>query len=119
MTDDVLRVTNSEGRSFNVKLVRPGDPDLHSERGLWQNPTKPVVEFYDAIYESDPRFGPLGQFTAGRYYIADLLEHPRGMGLVLHGGVSAWRLDEAAIIEVQEWLRARCIDVSGGRDPGR
>lgn len=111
MADDVLKVTNSEGRPFNVKLIRPGEPDPHRGRDRWQNPTKPVVEFYDAVYEGDPRFGPLGQFTAGRYYVADLLEYSKGVGLVLHGGVPAWRLDGAAIIEVQNWLRTKSLEI--------
>ena len=114
MTDDVLRVTNSEGRTFNVKLIGPGEPDPRTGRAHWQNPTKPVVEFYDAAYEGDPRFGALGQFAA-RYYVTDLLEHPRGAGLMLHGGVPAWRLDGAAILEVQNWLLDRSLQIGQGQ----
>lgn len=104
---DVLKVTNTDGRSFNVKLIRPSEPESQRGRGRWQNPTKPIVEFYDVVFEGDPRLGPLGQFAA-RYYVADLLEHPKGVGLTLFGGVPAWRLDAAAIIEVQKWLHIRC-----------
>ncbi len=82
MAHDVLRVTNSEGRSFNVKLIRPGAPVSFGSR--WRNPTKSIVEFYDASHEGEPRFGPLGQF-ATRYYLADLLEHRKGAGLMLAG----------------------------------
>ena len=109
MIHGLLRVTNSEGRSFNVKLIRPMKPEPHESRSPWRNPTKPVVEFYDATYESDPHFGPLGQFAA-RYYIADLLEHPKGMDLMLYGGVPQWRLDVAAVAQVQEWLRVQSLD---------
>ncbi|GEM_PF-2632201 len=112
---DIFRVTNGEGRTFNVNLIRPGEPDRHGGRGQWQNPTMPIVEFYDAAYEGDSRFGPYGQFTGGRYYVSDFLEHPKGVGLALHGGVPAWRLEAAAIVEVQKWLRATSLETGTGQ----
>lgn len=111
MADDVLRVSNSEGRSFNIKLIGLREPDSHTGGGRWQNPTKPVVEIYDAAYEGDHRFGTLGQFAA-RYYVTDLLEHPKGVGLMLHGGVPAWRLDGPAMAEVQNWLLAKSLEIA-------
>src|SRR5437899_65527 len=92
----VARVINDEGRTFNVRLVRRGDRYGLNE-GLVHDKNEPLVEFWDATYEHDPRFTPgLGQFTS-RYYLStltgkdgDLARRQVSRGLALCGHVPAW-----------------------------
>ena len=94
----VARVTNDAGRSFNVRLVRRGDRYGLNDC-LVHDQDEPLVEFWDATYEHDPRFTPeLGQFAA-RYYLGTLTgkpgywghDHRRiPRGIPLCGDVPAW-----------------------------
>lgn len=69
----VTRVINADGRPFNVRIVRAGDHYGRDNR-IEHDSAEPLVEFWDATYEHDPReheHDPrytlgLGQF-AGRY----------------------------------------------------
>ena len=80
----VARVINEAGRAFNVRLVRHGDR-YGLNNVLVHDKDEPLVEFWDATYENDPRFTPkLGQFVS-RYSLGTLAgSGPRGIALCGH-----------------------------------
>ena len=100
--DIVATVTNDRGIPFNVRVVRQGDRYGLNDKLVHDKPD-PLIEFYDARYQDDPRFSPgLGQFVA-RYYYRTLtgqdgygsdLRQGR-QGLSLHGGIANWTLTAA------------------------
>jgi hypothetical protein len=70
-----------------------------------------TVEFYDRR-QNDPHFGEHGQYVAS-YNLRTLLGLPGGygdrigeggVGLALHGGISAWTLDGRSAAVVADWL---------------
>ena len=70
----VARVVNADGRTFNVRIVREGDTYGRND-GIVHDSAEPLVEFWDATYERDPRFTlGLGQFAA-RYGLGTLIGH--------------------------------------------
>ena len=84
----VARVVNQVGRAFNVRLVRKGDRYGLNDC-LVHDKDEPLVEFWDATYENDPRFTPkLGQFVSR--YCLDTLTGSRPHGIALCGHVSTW-----------------------------
>lgn len=95
----IARVTNSQGRTFNIALVRKGD--RYGLRDcLTHDKADPMIEFYDATYENDPKFGDRGQFVA-RYYLSTLTgqdnysrcDHRKGSpGIDLCGHVPEWKV---------------------------
>lgn len=95
--DDIIGVINDAGRPFHVRVVRAGGryglddcltfPDSAFERRQC-DAGDTLVEFYDATYAGDPRFGDLGQFVS-RYY-ASTLREAADRGVLLDGGVPAW-----------------------------
>jgi hypothetical protein len=94
----VARVVNDKGRAFNVRVVRSGD---HYGRNdcLVHDKDEPLVEFWDATYEHDPRFTPgLGQF-ASSYYLSTLTARGRLVGLDLCGHVDAWKLTAGNVVD--------------------
>lgn len=93
----VARVVNSNGRAFNVRLVRCGDRYGRNDC-LVHDQVDPLVEFWDATYEDDPRFSPgLGQFTS-RYYLSTLADRPV-VGLDLCGHVDVWKLTAGNVVD--------------------
>lgn len=101
-TDTYTRITNGngEGRDFNVRLVVKGER-YGRDRCLVHSIEKPMVDVYDATYEGDQRFDPLGQFVS-RYFVNDF-DNPGA--LWMHGGVHAWRLADEARAWVVQWVR--------------
>lgn len=93
----VARIVNDKGRAFNVRLVQKGD--RHGLRDcLVHDKDDPLVEFWDATYEHDPRFSPgLGQF-ASSYYLTTLCRHPL-VGLDLCGHEPAWKLTAGNVVD--------------------
>ena len=94
----VARVVNDKGRAFNVRLVCKG-----SRYGLndclVHDANDPLVEFWDATYEHDPRFSPgLGQF-ASRYSLSTLTDRRRIVGLDLCGHEPAWKLTAGNVVD--------------------
>lgn len=114
-TDNSMRITNEEGRHFNVRIVRIGDRygrDDCLTHGEDKDDNSPLVEFYDLSHTA--KFGPRGQFVS-RYYVSTLLgrdeyvcnkgmEAEMGIGLNLEGGVAAWSIDADAMDVVRSWL---------------
>jgi len=93
----VARVVNDWGLAFNVRLVQYGERYGH-EDCLVHAGHDPLVEFWDATYEQDPRFTlGLGQFAA-RYFFStignrNLSNDGRPVrGLDLCGHVAEWKL---------------------------
>lgn len=89
----VARVVNDKGRAFNVRVIRKGDRYGLNDC-LVHDKDDPLVEFWDATYEHDPRFTPgLGQFVS-RYFLNTLTDEdgnghelravPRGIALCGH-----------------------------------
>lgn len=95
---DIARVTNDRGRTFNVTLVRKGDAYGLNDC-LTHNKPDPMIEFYDATYEHDPKFEiGRGQFVT-RYYLTTLTGEDRWSsgramtnGLDLMGHVPEWKV---------------------------
>lgn len=103
----VARVTNDQGRTFNVRLVRHGDRyGLNDCRVHDEN--EPLLEFWDASSEHDPRFTPgLGQFVS-RYFLGTLTgkdgyyghDHRRiPREIALCGNERAWRVTGQNVAE--------------------
>jgi len=70
----VARVVNADGRTFNVRIVREGDTYGRND-GIVHDSAEPLIEFWDATHERDPRFiVGLGQF-ATRYGLGTLIGH--------------------------------------------
>ncbi len=96
----VTTITNDAGRSFNVRLIRKGDRFGLNDK-LIHKDAEPMIEFWDATYENDPRFTlGLGQFVA-RYALGTLTgkpgcyghDHRDGRtGLDLVGYEPAWKI---------------------------
>jgi len=94
----VTRVVNAVGRAFNVRLVREGDRYGLNDC-LVHDKDDPMVEFWDAIYEHDPRFTPgLGQFTA-RYYLSTLTERRSSHALALCGHEPVWTVTGGNVMD--------------------
>ena len=103
---DILISVISDGRRFNVRLVRIGERygrDLClTHESKFNFGDDPLVEFYDARY---PHCGEIGQFVS-RYYRSTLMEKPApARGLCLDGGVPEWSIDGVAFEMVRRALR--------------
>jgi hypothetical protein len=107
VTPKVLFVVNDRGRAFNVRLVERGDR-YGLDDCLTHDRDDPLVEFYDAKYAGDDRFGPRGQFVS-RYYRSTLLETQADGptdGLCLDGSNrDVWEVDEVVMTMVVRWLK--------------
>jgi len=118
--EHILRITNDKGRNFNVRIVRVGDRygrDDCLTHGAEKNDDPdegPLVEFYDAEHESNPKFTDFmgrGQFVS-RYYITTILGKDRfaraggekNTGLDLMGYEPVWKIDAKAMNLVRDWL---------------
>lgn len=88
----------ANGVPFLVRVLRDGD--RYGRGNCLVCESRPMVEFYDRRYDFEP---DLGQFVQ-RYYVSTLLESP-GRGLLLEGGVEAWQVDPASMIEVKAFLK--------------
>ena len=95
----------SANRAFNVVLVPKGATHGLGD-ALINEKEDPLVEFYDATYQGDPRFPIFGQFI-GAYNRRTLLDAAAFIlsgraphGLDLQGGVGAWKLDAPAYCHV-------------------
>lgn len=94
----VTRIVNTAGRAFNVRLVREGERYGLND-GLVHDKGDPLVEFWDATYERDPRFTPgLGQF-ASRYYLSTLTERQSAHALALCGHEPAWTVTGGNVMD--------------------
>jgi hypothetical protein len=102
MNNKLLRITNLQGRHFNVRILKAGDRYGLDDQ-LTHEGDKPSVEFFDATYEGSAH-GPLGQFTTGRYYVKTILKAEKGEGLNLLGYEAAWQIDGEAMDLVRTWL---------------
>jgi hypothetical protein len=98
-TKIIARVVNAAGRAFNVRLVRQGDR-YGLDDCLAHDCAEPLVEFWDASLENDPRFTKgLGQFVS-RYYLGTLTgkegfssqRDSRIYGIHLCGHVPEWKV---------------------------
>lgn len=76
----VLQIASGD-RSFNVVL-----DDCEAERK--RSDGMHMLAFYDTKYANVGSFGPVGQFTGGRYLARTLAGH--NGGLSLYGGEPAW-----------------------------
>lgn len=114
MKTPFITVTNDEGRTFAARYLPVGARYGRSNVLVADN--KPLVEFYDVSLADDQSeadltgFGPLGQFTGGRYYVETILGEDRWSsgegGLILDGGVPVWTIDALAMQTVRDWLHA-------------
>lgn len=94
----VARIVNAVGRVFNVRLVREGARYGLNDCLVHDN-DDPLVEFWDATYENDPRFTPrLGQFVA-RYYLSTLAERRSAHALALCGHEPAWTVTGGNVLD--------------------
>lgn len=102
-----LRVTNSQGLTFLVTVVRQGERYGHNKQ-LTHDQADPLIEVYDLTQANTPKrggfggFGPEGQFVSR--YDASTLAGGTG-GIDLQGGVPEWRIDAAAFAPVRALAR--------------
>lgn len=92
---------------YNMRLVRPGER-YGRDHVLVNEYDDVLVEFYDADYAGDERFGELGQFVS-RYMLSTLRagrnSHEQ-YGVDLEGGVPKWKLTAEQMREVHAQLEA-------------
>lgn len=115
----MIKIRNENGREFVVKIVKFGerygrDKCLVNDRvgGHRGEEGASLVEFYDATYAGDDRFGAEGQFVT-RYYASTLLRFIPllpdsefvARGLCLNGEVEAWNVDAPAMQVVEAFVR--------------
>lgn len=118
---ELRKVTNDEGRVFNVRVVREGDRYGLNDC-LEHDKADPMIEFYDATYEGE-RFGPRGQFVS-RYYLSTLAQSTSGVcrvarstgGLCLHGGSSVWHVSAANVRDAIDHARQSAYKARAARD---
>lgn len=102
----VTRVTNDAGRSFNIVLVCRGDRYGLNDC-LTHDKDDPMVEFWDATYENDPRFTlGRGQFVS-RYYLTTLADRRNSrLGLDLCGHEPAWKVTSTNVADALKAVNA-------------
>ena len=93
------------GKRFTVRIVREGDR-YGRDDCLTHDEDEAMVEFYDATYADNGRFGPHGQFVS-RYYVGTLMEsrpqlEARGLGLC--GYEPAWDIDAGTMETVYQFI---------------
>lgn len=97
-------ISSGYGRDFTLKIIKAGE-----RYGLTGKliADADMVEFYDQTH----MFTPYGQFVS-RYYVDTLLGRD-GLGgatggLILDGGVEAWRISPEGMAQVREWVGEQC-----------
>lgn len=109
---------------WTVRLIMPGD--RYGEKdNLINTGNKPLVEFYDADYKGDSRFGSYGQFTGGRYYLETLQGKDgfsSGQGehrceLSLDTSIPKWTVSAKDMNVIMDWLDARESQLLKERKP--
>lgn len=109
-TKSILKITNQNGRSFNLLVIEAGDQYGRDNCLTHEEGKEPTVEFYDATYQGKNEDWLFGQFVS-RYYITTLLAtynrpgYPNG--LCLDGGVAAWNVDAPAMAVALDWLEKK------------
>ncbi len=82
--------------------------DSESGRTFCVNLKGDCVEFYDHDQDHS-KFGALGQFTGGRYYIDTIMGYDRygrgEGGLVLHGAVPSWDICSDTMDTIRNWIK--------------
>lgn len=106
---DKMRVTNSSGDEFEVRIIRKGeryglnDCLVNDESDRFFRPSDPIlVEFWDA--GQDPKRFQGGCQFVNRYGLGTLLSGGTDVGLNLYGGEPRWSIDADAMKSVYEWL---------------
>ncbi len=97
---NTLKVTNYNGLSFNVHIIRKGD-SWGRTNSLIHDEDTPMIEFYDTRYDHTP----LGQFVS-TYYADTLFNRDPHSGLDLDSGIPSWTVDGDAMNQVIEWLQS-------------
>ena len=109
---------------WTVRLIMPGD--RYGEKdNLINTGNKPLVEFYDADYKGDSRFGSYGQFTGGRYYLETLQGKDgfsSGQGehrceLSLDASIPKWSVSAKDMDVIMDWLDTREAQLLKDRKP--
>lgn len=99
----LMKVTNSNGITFNVKAVFKGE-GYGVNKSIIHDKDDFLIEFYDATYAGKNNFGKEGQFIS-RYYASTLLEGRSAItGLSLYGSVPAWSLTSANMQKVRTFI---------------
>jgi hypothetical protein len=102
MANTVTVTSETTKETFKVRLLATGD-----RYGLTNSLTamRPMVEFYDAKYAGDVRFGEHGQFVA-RYDLETLLDRDQALGLDMRFGEPYWKIDAKALDQALTGLLA-------------
>lgn len=101
----MITVTSTTGVRFNVRIIRKGDRYglddclvVGEGRAATLEGNGPLVEFYDSRWMHTPR----GQFVS-RYGVDTILASHGGLDLMSYE--PSWKIDEAAMGIVRQWLR--------------
>lgn len=88
-------VRNANGREFTVRVIRKGERYGYENRAIHTHAI-PLIIFYDRKHMAKPEFSEFGQQVSA--YRADTIaSHVPGVGLDLHMGVDAWKVDGEAL----------------------
>ncbi len=128
----ITTVTASNGIPFTVRLVLPGDTMGH-EMCRTNEDTKPIIEFYDARFPHCYDFvgtkedaiaagAPVLGQKVSSYFLETIAVHANyRVGLDLHGGVHAWKIDGVSLHRALSDLgvsdKTRIVVVYDSQDP--
>lgn len=101
MANDVTVHSETTDETYRVRLLAPGD--RYGLDGKLRA-DKAMVEFYDV--SGRKKFSIPGGLFVTRYELSTLLDHDRGTGLDLHGGLPYWKVDAKAFDQAMTGLLA-------------
>lgn len=100
LTFEVIATVQGAAGMFHVVRTPAG---ARSPRGAGKyHPKRTEIEFYDARYDHDPRFAPLGQFVSS--YLPETLAGHVG-GLDLMGYEPSWKVTAEGMATICEMLK--------------
>lgn len=99
----MLKVTNNQGRVFNIRLVVKGMSYGINGCLIYQK-DEPLVEFYDATYANRIGFSERGQFVE-KYYLKTILGLNTNSGLILDEGVPEWQVSITNLKQIKDYCK--------------
>ena len=102
-----LRILNSQGRNFNVRLVRKDELCGEDDSERYEQ-EEPMIEFFDAFSVDEESGNKLGYFTGIRCNISTLFETAFEVGgaadQLFNENLPMWNISNDNIVDIQEWV---------------
>lgn len=116
---NILIVKSCTGRDIEARILRPGDAYGREDCLTWGEEAGRGITDPEVRQRFHEKFGKklgieftdvtngIRNFTGGRYYLSDILQHSRSLGLCLMGGERAWDLPAEEVRRVIDWAVER------------